>query len=774
MSYENIPEELRALNQWVCWRTELRDGRTTKVPYQSRKRGHVHASSTNPATWSSFAAAVKRIDTYGDLDGIGFVFTPDDPYVGFDFDGFDEGSPWDPDDIAARFGSYVEWSPSGEGIHVIGRATLPSLTGRHPKFIGAFEEARYFTMTGNLFGPYPLPITSIQSTVDEYWDDFFPQKAQQELAPAVDTPWFAADDEIVDKCRESTLGDRFSALWDGNLDFYGGDHSAADLGFCSIVSFYTQDRDQISRIMAKSALGNRKKWRERADYREMTITKALQRSEFYTPPLNTADGVVIIRSADKDGNESEVATFNTTDMGNSLRVLHHFGDSIRYNAPTNQWYIWDGRHWSPDTDGEIMRIARTVTRLIYDEAEAVPQEKLQKELRKWAASSESERRLSSMTKLAQSEPGIPIRISDLDRNPMILNVSNGTIDLTDGAFHPHDRNDFITKIAPVKYRAGATCPTWITMLDTVFAGNADLIAMVQRGMGYTMTGDVTERAMFIMFGSGRNGKSTIVETVARILGDYAAVSSAELVSTRKYESMPGDIARLLGVRFTFAAETGEYSRMDEAKVKHITGGDRVIGERKYQSPFEFDPQFKIWLSTNHQPTIRGSDDGIWDRIRLIPFNVRIPDDKVDRYLRDKLLRESSGILNWLIEGCLSWQAMGLGHAEAVDQATRGYRENMDTLGTFISEYLTFDPMGQIPVREAYAMYKEWADSNGEHAMTAPQLSNRMASRGVTLKRVGKARISTYIGIRHQFKSDLEDPYRFSENGTVTQKTLTQA
>jgi putative DNA primase/helicase len=292
----------------------------------------------------------------------------------------------------------------------------------------------------------------------------------------------------------------------------------------------------------------------------------------------------------------------------------------------------------------------------------------------------------------------------------------------------------------------------------VFAGNCELISFVQRALGYAMTGDVTERVMFILYGSGRNGKSTLVETIGRILGDYAATSSADLISARKGDSpIPTDLARLLGVRFTAASETGEYSRLDESRVKNITGGDRIVGERKYRDPFEFDPQFKIWLSTNHQPNIRGIDEGIWDRIRLIPFTVRIADDAVDRYLKDKLLREAPGILNWLVEGCLAWQESGLGSDSSVSAATAEYRTSMDSLGYFIQEECVEDPLGLITVSDLYMAYERWTKESGEHPLSKRSLTNRLRDRGFSVDKEGKRHVTVVRGIRLPFPSEAVVP-----------------
>jgi putative DNA primase/helicase len=349
---------------------------------------------------------------------------------------------------------------------------------------------------------------------------------------------------------------------------------------------------------------------------------------------------------------------------------------------------------------------------------------------------------------------VSIRQASFDADPLLLNCSNGTVNLRSGSFQPHARTDFLTRIAPAVYVPGATSPTWSRFLDRIFDGNADLIAFVQRALGYSLTGDVSERAMFILYGAGRNGKSTLVETVARILGDYAATSSADMVSARKGDpGIPVDLARLQGVRFTMASETGEYSRLDEARVKHITGGDRITARYLHRNPFEFDPAFKIWLSTNYQPTIRGVDEGIWDRIRLIPFTVRIPDSEVDRYLKDKLLREAPGILNWMIEGCLAWQQRGLDTVDSVVAATREYRASQDSVGGFLAESCVMDAQSSIPVGELYAAYEEWAKASGEFTVSKRALTNRMRDRGFVIEKMGPRNMMSIQGVRLPFASE---------------------
>ena len=759
MIFDNVPDELKLLNQWINWKSEVADddsGRTTKKPYQSRKKSSL-ASTTNPATWTTFEMAVRRIEEHGDMDGIGFVFTDNDPYIGIDGDNVVDGDPYGIAALIDATGTYAEISPSGDGIHVIGKGKLPEAKGKHPVGIGVFDHARYFTFTGNVLDGEIRPIMDIQSEIDRLWPIWFANSTEKEHVPVPEVAWFASDDEVFAKLQAEKGAEKFLSLWNGDTSGHGSDVSAADLALLSKITFYTQDRDQINRIFSRSALGQRSKWRDRQDYRELTMTKALMRSEFYSPPTNSSEGFTVIRGGftSEGVQKPDIVTFNTTDIGNSLRIAHHYGDSVRYSHKTKQWYIWNGRRWRSDEDAGIVRVARSIPLLIREEAAQIDNEDMKKSLVKHAVASEAGSKIKSMVELAQSETPLIIRNEHLDASPTLFNCANGTIDLTTGTFRAHDRNDYITMMAPTRYRADAECPNWLRFLDTIFGGDKDLIAFIQRAVGYSMTGDTTERAMFMLYGSGRNGKSTFTESISRIMGDYATTSSAEMITARKGDSgMATDLARLMGVRFTFAAETGESSRMDEAKVKNITGGDTIVAEMKYRDPFTYVPQFKIWLSTNHRPNVNGIDEGIWDRIRLIPFSVRIPDHSVDRYLRDKLMRESSGILNWMIEGAVAWQSQGIGTSYIVESATREYRDTMDDIGAFIDECLVTDPLGRITAAELYEIYEKWAKTSGQYILSKPKLSQKMSDRGIPSQRVTRRKVTVFTGVREPAASEI--------------------
>jgi putative DNA primase/helicase len=294
-----------------------------------------------------------------------------------------------------------------------------------------------------------------------------------------------------------------------------------------------------------------------------------------------------------------------------------------------------------------------------------------------ALKSESARAIHSALDLAQSEAKIVVHTDSLDTDPLLLNVNTGTIDLRTGHQHPHDRGDLITKLAPIDYDPHAKAPAWQAFLDRVLEGDQALAELLRRAVGYSLTGTTGEQVLFILHGAGANGKSTFLEILRALHGDYGQQAPPELLVDRR-NIIPNDVARLPGVRCLAAAESGEGGRLNESLVKSLTGGDTVAARFMRGEWFEFTPQFTPWLATNHKPTIRGTDEGIWRRIRLIPFNVTIPPDQRDPDLPAKLRAELPGILNWALEGCLAWQADGLTNPAAVEEATAEYRAEQDT------------------------------------------------------------------------------------------------
>jgi putative DNA primase/helicase len=418
-----------------------------------------------------------------------------------------------------------------------------------------------------------------------------------------------------------------------------------------------------------------------------------------------------------------------TDSGNGERLVDAFGERIRYVALWKKWLVFDGVRWRPDETEELSRMALEVSRSMYKQAALLDDADDRADLAKHASRTESAYKQRAMIECARSKA--TIRHDDLDSDPMLLNVLNGTIDLRSDEFRPADPSDYITKVANVSYGPGAKCPTFVQFLNSIFSGDEDLMCFVQKALGYSLTGSTQEQCIFVCYGTGSNGKSTLLRAVGDLLGDYATTTPVEALMQQRGSSISNDIARLRGIRFTTALEIEEGRRIAEPLLKALTGGDTVSARFLYSETFDFVPELKLWFGTNHKPRVQGTDHGIWRRMRLIPFDVQIADSDQDKHLSEKLTSERSGILNWLLEGCRFWrEADSLVQPEAVLRATAEYRLEMDIIGEFVSDCIQREDGAVTPTAEIYATYKLWAVHAGEKERSQKWLALRLAEHGL--------------------------------------------
>jgi P4 family phage/plasmid primase-like protien len=423
---------------------------------------------------------------------------------------------------------------------------------------------------------------------------------------------------------------------------------------------------------------------------------------------------------------------NRTDLGNARRLVKRYGKNIRYCPKWGSWLCWDGKRWREDETGAIYRLAKRTVRSIGAEAAKADDDNEVKALLKWALISEDKKRIVDMIALAWSEPGIPVETGQLNANPWLLNCQNGTVDLKTGELLPHRQEDLITKLAPVVYDLAAECPKWNAFLHRIMDGNADLVRFLQRAAGYALTGDVSEHAMLFFYGTGRNGKGTFLEAFLAILGDYATTVDASLLAAKRNDDHPTGLTDLDGCRFVATQEVEDGRRMAEALVKKLTGGDRIKARRMRENFYEFDPVHKLFLAANHKPEIRGTDEGIWSRIMLVPFTVFIPPAERIRNLKNLLVKEEGpGILAWAVRGCLEWQERGLNPPATVADATREYRSAQDVLAGFLAEHCVVNPAHKVKATPLYARYKAWAELAGEFVMPQRKFGVAMTERGFT-------------------------------------------
>jgi len=449
--------------------------------------------------------------------------------------------------------------------------------------------------------------------------------------------------------------------------------------------------------------------------------------------------------------EPEPRHFPLTDLGNGERFAAQHGAGVRHSHPWRRWLVWDGRRWKLDDSGATMALAKQTVMRMFREAKALLDTlaagaedavaKRAKALVDWAHKSQDARRLAAMLTLAQSEPGIPVLPDVLDSDSWSFNCMNGTLDLRSGELREHRQEDLITKLAPVRFDAAAKCPTFFATVNAIFGRDDELIQHVHRFLGYCLTAVTSEHLCPVAFGTGSNGKTLLMNTVLAVMGkDYAGVVPPELLMRTHHDQHPTIKADLHGKRLMVAAETGEGAKLNEERLKSLTGGNSVKARRCREDYWEFTPSHKIIVETNHRPRVSGQDHGIWRRLALWPFTTRFWDPEkgetgptglqADKGLAAKLAEEAPGILNWLVQGCLDWQRYGLAVPKTVLAATSEYRSAEDRLGAFLAECCTQNQEFRVGVTELFAAFAKWCERNGEHAGTARGFTCALEERGI--------------------------------------------
>jgi putative DNA primase/helicase len=444
--------------------------------------------------------------------------------------------------------------------------------------------------------------------------------------------------------------------------------------------------------------------------------------------------------------EAELCDFPRTDAGNAEFFAKVNADDLRFDHKRERWLVWHEHWWIEDTKGLVNQRAKSLARMRAQLALEIEDEDERKAELKWAFRSEFKGRLDAMLKLAEYEYPLAESGEGWDSNPMLFAVANGVIDLQTGKLRKGEPSDRITVHSNISYEPIANCPLWEQFLSDIFNGDAELIAYVQRAVGYCLTGATTEQCFFLCYGTGANGKSTFLEILRRVVGAYGFNLPFSAFELQGRSSIPNDMAAIAGRRLVTSLETNESVQLNEARIKALTGGDQVTARFLYCELFEFLPAAKFWLACNHQPKVADDSPGFWRRTRLIPFTQSFV-GKEDRELLAKLTAEAPGILNWVLNGCLRWQNEGLGLPTVVKEVTDAYRQDSDQLGEFIGDECILVPEKRVAASELWARYLEWASDCGERErLDRRAFSRRLETKGFKKVRLGHKRVWTWLGI----------------------------
>ena len=778
MTYDRLPQDLKDDARFCLWRYEERDGRRTKVPYSPNGGGRARAN--DGSTFSSFERARQVLERHpGRYDGLGVGLFGD--LVGVDMDhciGADgELSPLAVEVLGA-LGSYAERSPSGEGAHILCHA--PGVMFDQAQYrakrsdLGlevyvAGQTSRYLTCTGDALNDAPVRdcTSELQALLERYMRRSRPDEGPGggeihteggDAGAEADEETAALDDaEVLDRMRRSRTWPDIERLLDGDWSGRYGSQSEADQALCNYLAFWTRkDAAQMDRMFRGSGL-MREKWDEErggSTYGALTIRKAvLDCPSVWTPDYQgelkggAARALEFLQGADV----AHSLGYRRDDVGSGYLLADYLRPFCRPVPERGGWFFYDGTRWAADTGGvAVAEAAKDMSRALLAYAAQMKDDDERERVAEWGK--RWSRSNNRQTYIREAASVHPISMSAFDRDPWLFNLRNGTLDLRTRALRPHDPEDLITHLAPVDYDPQARCPRWEQFIGEIMAPGigevtaereteaAEKADFLQRYLGYCLSGDTSAEALLVMYGpTSRNGKSVCVETVRAVLGDYARTAQAETVASSGQQDGRGpseDVARLAGARMVSIAEIPEDMRLNASVVKQLTGRDSVTARYLHQNSFEFYPQFKLLLHTNHLPAC--SDLSVFDsgRMLVLPFERHFAPEEQDRKLKDELRgpEDLSGVLNWLLDGLRAYREHGLSAPRVVREAVEAYRADSDTVSIFVEERLAKDPRGEVMPSAVYEAYREWCLENGRRPLGKQKFNRALERQGIRAER----------------------------------------
>jgi putative DNA primase/helicase len=757
-------DDLKPQKRWVCYRSA-----EDKAPLNART-GRA-AKSTEPATWATYDEAMAACKRFG-FAGVGFVVHDDDDVCGIDLDecltyveSKDGEDYWKRSAFASHImalaPSYTELSPGGDGLHIIGFGSIPKSVNTKIKGdkVEMYGSLRYFTYTGIHIEDTPTEFASIQDAINEIYDLIEDEKDKAWAKPALGhIPATTSDDEhlafvyqtwtdrAVEMMRNAYVGNRHTTR------VKAGRLMGGALAALRAVGYPVMSDDEAIRLIYDTMVPDQGD--QRTEYRaiEDGLNYGLQapleiweRKKRMEPPPPMA--VATPSTAIDIAVPAEKREYHLTDLGNGQRMVDATSGRLCYVDAWKQWLAWDGQRWARGEDASVSLLAHKVALSIYDDISSQPDEK-RKEFIKWALASESSQRIDAMIKTAR--PYLTKSHSIFDTHPNLLTVANGTLNLRNGTLRPHSADDMLTKLVPITYDVSAKCPKWTAFLERIFAGDQELISFIQRAIGYTLTGSVDEHCLFFLYGTGANGKSTFLEVLRMLMGEYYTTTSIEAMLALDTHSAGATpyVAAMVGMRMAMASEMPEGRRFNESLIKDITGGGTISARHLYGAPFQFQPSHTMWISGNHKPRITGTDEGIWRRIRMIPFTVTIPEHerRPMTEILEEMREELPGILAWAVHGSITWYDWGLPRSQTIDRATMEYRGEEDIVARFISDECVINRNASTVKHKLFAAWQEWTEQESEKAANGwsqRRFTEQLKRKGVELGGMGRM---LYLGI----------------------------
>ena len=652
-------------------------------------------------------------------------------------------------DVISTMASYVEFSPSRKGVHIYFLA---------PKYF--FDEKAYYinnrklglevyigrnrfmTVTGYKLPSYDYSIEKREKEVALILEKYMqrPQKTKKPPKSKSSSPATKlTDDEIIAKASKSKRGEEFLRLWQGDWAESFDSQSEADLKLASHLAFWCNgDIDQIDRLFRKSALF-REKWDENrgADtYGKMTLEKAVQEcTNFYGQFSENAQSRKII---DPLKNENR---YSCDDKGNGNLFADSFKNELRFCPEMKEWFFYEkGIRWKPGGNETAREKAKEVADYLQKVAFKIQDEDKRARYDKNASLLRNQSKRETMLKDAQSVH--PLYLSQLDTDIKLLNCGNGTLDLEKGKFLPHNSAHMLAKVAGADYVSGARCERWEKFIDEIMMSDQDMARFLQKLFGYALTGNCKEEKLFILYGpKARNGKSTTLDTIAKIMGDYAKSMLPETLAVQRNpdggKASP-EWAEMRGVRLCAVSEPSQGLHIDAAKLKSATGRNPIKARFLYANSFQYNPQFSIVIDTNHRPVISDNTLFASDRIVIIPFNRHFEEHERDPNLKSELLEPEarSGILSWMLEGLKLYRKEGLNPPQSIKDEIARYELESDKMAQFIEECIEV-VQGQgtaVLISTVYAAYKSWCTINGYHAKLQKNFKADLEVKGMQIKK----------------------------------------